>query len=111
MKVGEIASRLGLQVVAGYQGLEREVLAGYAADLLSAVIAHAPPGCLWVTLQTHENIVAVALLVDAAGIVVTSGRDPEEATRRRADAEGIPILTTKENTFIVAGELYKLLNF
>ncbi|MGI9950978.1 DRTGG domain-containing protein [Moorellaceae bacterium AZ2] len=109
MTVGEIASLLGLRVMAGHRGLEREVLAGYAADLLSDVMAHAPHGSLWLTLQTHENVVAVALLVDAAGIVITGGRQPEEATCRRADKEGIPLLGTLEDTFTLAGKVYALL--
>lgn len=109
MTVGEIVSLLGLTVIAGSRGLERTVGSGYAADLLSDVIAHAPHGCLWLTLQTHENIVAVALLVDAAGIVITGGRKPEETTCRRADQEGIPLLGSQESTFILAGKLYDLL--
>ncbi|MCG0277477.1 MAG: AraC family transcriptional regulator [Thermanaeromonas sp.] len=109
MTVGEIASNLGLKVIAGHKGLGREVTTGYAADLLSDVIAHAPQGCLWFTLQTHENVVAVALLIDAAGIVITGGRKPEEATCKRAEKEGIPLLSSPENTFVLGGKLYALL--
>ncbi|HBT47218.1 MAG TPA: serine kinase [Peptococcaceae bacterium] len=109
MTVGEMAFLLGLEVRAGHGGLGREVVAGYAADLLSDVMAHAPHGSLWLTLQTHENVVAVALLVDAAGIVITGGRRPEEATCRRADKEGIPLFVTAEDTFTLAGKVYALL--
>lgn len=109
MTVGEVVSRLGLKVIAGHKGLERQVVSGYAADLLSDVIAHAPQGCLWLTLQTHENVVAVALLIDAAGIVITGGRQAEEATCQRAEKEGIPLLGSMENTFTLGGKLYALL--
>jgi len=101
--------RLGLTVKAGRRGLDREVLAGYTADLLSDVMARAPRGALWVTLQTHENVVAVALLIEAAGVVITGGREPEEAACRRAESENIPLLTTPETTFAISGKLYALL--
>ncbi|MEW6276266.1 MAG: DRTGG domain-containing protein [Bacillota bacterium] len=110
MKVADAAVLLGLEVKAGRQGLDREVLAGYTADLLSDVMARAPRGSLWVTLQTHENVVAVALLIEAAGIVVTGGREPEEAACRRAESENIPLLTTPETSFTISGKLYALLS-
>ena len=37
-----------------------EVTEGYTSDLLSCVMAGAPHGGVWVTLQAHTNIIAVA---------------------------------------------------
>jgi len=71
MILRDIVAQLGLQVLAGEEALDQEVTGGYIADLLSCVMAGAQPGQLWFTLQTHLNIIAVASLVGAAGIVVT----------------------------------------
>lgn len=109
MTVAEIAEALELRLLAGGKGLSKEVQSGYASDLLSDVVARAPRGCLWLTLQTHENVVAVALLVDAAGVVITGGREPEKSTCQRAEAEGMPLFSSSASTFELGGRLYALL--
>ncbi|MCR4419297.1 MAG: DRTGG domain-containing protein [Clostridia bacterium] len=109
MTVAEIAQALGLRLLAGAGGLDREVRYGYASDLLSDVVARAPKGCLWLTLQTHENVVAVALLVDAAGVVITGGREPGANICSRAEAEGLPLFASPASTFELSGRLYALL--
>jgi len=67
VKLAEIVDELDLKVRTAGGALEREVSGGYASDLLSDVIAHATTDCLWVTLQIHQNIVAVASLKELAG--------------------------------------------
>ncbi len=108
MKLIEIVDRLDLRVHAAAGSLEREVLGGYASDLMSDVIAHAGPGYLWVTLQIHQNVVAVASLKELAGVVLVNGREPEETTVERAENESIPILMTELSAFDVIGRLYEL---
>ena len=105
MTVREAVELLSLQVCAGAGGLEAEVSEGIACDLLSVVLSHAPRGALWITVQCHPNVVAVAQMVGLAGIVIAHGFEPEEETRARAEAEGLPVLTTTESTFAVAGAL------
>ncbi|NLW07322.1 MAG: serine kinase [Clostridia bacterium] len=109
MKLSEIARQLDLQVLAGEKELEREVSSGYCSDLLSDFMANGPARCLWLTLQTHINVVAVALLVGAAGVVITGGRQVAPEVCRKAEAEGLPLLATKYCTYEVAGQLYNLL--
>ena len=105
MTVGEIAQALSLAVLAGRSQMERKVTAGYASDMLSCVMAKARQGNLWVTLQAHPNIVAVAVLLELAGIVVTEGAHPDAATLKKADEEGIAILSSPKGTFTVVGQL------
>ncbi|MDN5347424.1 MAG: hypothetical protein PWP65_988 [Clostridia bacterium] len=109
MKLIEIIRELGLQVANPDVDLDREVCWGYCSDLLSDVMAHAPKDSLWFTIQVHENVIAVALLAEVAGVVITGGRRPEAATLNRAAAERIPVLLTGETTFVSAGRLYRLL--
>lgn len=107
MKLREIVETAGLTVHTGADGLDHEVTGGYVSDLLSDVVANSRRGDVWVTLQTHENTVAVAGLRDLAGIVLVGGRQPDDETIRRAEQEGIPILTTPWRTFEVVGHLAK----
>ena len=107
MTVGEMVETLGLSVISA-GNLEREVTGGYASDLLSCVMARARTGHLWVTLQAHPNVVAVASLLDLAAVVVTEGVEPDEQTLDRAAAHGVTLLGTVETTFTVVGRLSAL---
>jgi predicted transcriptional regulator len=95
-------------VVAGLAASEREIQGGYASDLLSDVMANSREGDIWVTMQKHVNIVAVAQLNGLAAIVLVNGRQPEPDTIARADEMGIPILSTPLQAFDVIGILYGL---
>lgn len=109
MKVSDLVSALELTVLADGAGLEREVTGGYCSDLLSDVMANARPGDVWITLQTHANIVAVASLVNAAAVIISGGHRPDAATLARASSEGATLLASERPTFELAGRLYALL--
>ncbi len=105
-KLKDIVQKLDLKVVSG--DIEGAVSGGYSSDLLSDVIANAEKDNIWITLQIHVNIVAVANLKEIAGIILVNGRQPEEATLNKAKQENIPIMLTELSTFEVVGKLYEL---
>lgn len=109
MKVSDVVRQLGLKVFSGEKGLENEVTGGYVSDLLSDVMGFAREGDLWITLQTHQNVMAVASLKDLAAIVLVKGFSPEPDTLAHSDEEGIPVLGTELSTFELAGRLYQML--
>jgi predicted transcriptional regulator len=106
--VFDIAKSFGLETRTGKDHLHEEVTGGYASDLLSDVIAHSRKGNIWVTIQTHPNIVAVATMKELAGIVLTGGREPDSDTLRKAEEEEIPILVSPLFTFELVGKLYQM---
>ncbi len=106
MTVAEMMQRVGLEVKTAAGELDVEVTGGYACDLLSAVIANAAEGNVWVTWHSHPNIVAVAILAKLSAVILVSGRQPEEATVCKAEEEGLPILLSKMPAFEVIGRLY-----
>ncbi len=108
MNLSEIAEKLQLQVRAGNSALTNEVRGGYAGDLVSDVLAHGREGDLWVTLQTHQNTVAVASLKALAGIVLVNEREPEAQTLQKAVEENIPLLVSTLPAFELIGRLYSL---
>lgn len=81
--------------------LDRPVEAGYVGDLLSWVMANADPGCAWVTIQTHLNIVAVATLLEMSCIIIPEGAEVDEDTLAKATEEKIPLLSTAMTGFAV----------
>lgn len=110
MKLKEIVEKLQLKVLTAKDRLDVEVTGGYSSDLLSDVIANSKEGNLWITLQTHQNIIAVAKLRDLAGIIVVNNREPDEDTLKKAEEENIPLLSGEEMAFDISGKLYALIS-
>jgi len=106
MKIREIAEKLGLKHVCG--NLDEEVKYGFTCDLLSEVLGRAKPGTLWITVQTHVNIVAVATVVGIKGIVLCNGHEYDKETVEKAIQSGIVLLKSEENSFLVSGKIYEL---
>ena len=108
MKLREIVAKLPLALRAGADGLDAEVTGGYAADLLSCAMAGAHRGNIWVTLQGHLNVIAIATLNELSAIIVTEDKPVASDTLARADAEGGPVLSTSLSTFEGVGRLWEL---
>ncbi len=109
MKLIELVNELSLEVKSYEKGLQKDVTGGYVSDLLSDVMANSGQDNIWITLQTHLNIVAVAGLKGLAGIIIVGGRQPEEETLKKATTEKITIMTTPLSAFEAAGRIYTLL--
>ena len=108
MIVNDVVRTLNLQVVAGAGTLNREITGGYSADLLSCVMARAKAGNVWVTLQAHPNVLAVAVLLELAGVIISEGAPIPDEVKAKADAEGLALLATPHTTFWVVSELARL---
>ncbi|WP_299024662.1 DRTGG domain-containing protein [uncultured Thermanaerothrix sp.] len=109
MRLDQIVNALQLSVLTHPIDLsEVEPTGGYASDLLSCVMSGAQRGNLWVTLQSHLNIVAVAALLDLAAIIITEGAQPDVATLEKAEQEGVILLSTPLPTYTVIGRLWEL---
>jgi hypothetical protein len=107
VQVTHIVEKLRLGVI-HQSDLAREIAGGYASDLLSCAMASATAGDLWVTLQAHPNVIAVASLLDLSAVVIAEGMKPDEETVRRAQEAGINLLGTTKDTFTVVGQLAAL---
>jgi len=108
MKVKELVEKLNLEVKCSLESLEGEVHFGYASDLLSDVLANSNEGDVWITLQIHPNVVAIASMKGLSGIILVNGREPEEETVKKAENENIPIMVSSLPAFELIGRLYTL---
>jgi hypothetical protein len=81
---------------------------GYSSDLLSCVMAGAKKGYLWVTLQAHLNIVAVAALNEVAAVIITENAKPDAASIAKANQQGVILLSTSQATYEINGKLWEL---
>lgn len=109
MTVQELKEQLSLSVLAGEEELDREITGCYAGDLLSWVMARAESGDVWLTVMGNINAIAVASLTDAACIVLTESAALDEDARNRANQQGIPVLTTEEDTYAMAVKISRIL--
>lgn len=109
MKLSEIVDKLQLTVLTEKAGLDRNVTGVYSGDLISDVMSNSREGQLWVTLQAHPNVVAVACLRELSGVVVVNQRTPTEETIIKAEQEGLPIMGTDLPAYEICGRLYSLL--
>lgn len=108
MIVSEVVERAGLKVLAGESGLSKELTGVYICDLLSWVMAHGEKGDAWITVQTHSNIVAVAVLLELSCIIIPEEIEVEEDTLKKAEEEGIPMLQSALGAYELAKYFCKL---
>jgi len=109
MKVADIVKKLNLKVHSCKNSLDKQVTGGYCSDLLSDVMGNANEGELWITLQVHKNIIAVASLKEISAILLVKGLKPPQEVIDLSEKENIPILGSDLPAFELAGKLYQLL--
>ena len=109
MNLQQIMERLNLTVLTESQDFAGITpTGGYSSDLLSCVMAGAKKGHLWITLQAHLNIVAVAALNEVAAIIITENAQPDTASIAKANQQGVVLLSTPQTTYEVNGILWEL---
>ncbi|MGQ9474075.1 MAG: DRTGG domain-containing protein [Candidatus Caldatribacteriaceae bacterium] len=108
IRIRDIVEPLQAEVLVEGDMENRELKGGYCGDLLSDCIANAEEGSIWVTIQSHPNVVAVASLVGIPCIVVSGNQDVQEQTLEKAKEQGITILRTHFSSFQAVAILAKL---
>lgn len=108
MKVLEIVNKLDLDIVAGSKGVDKKVNGVFICDLLSLVMSNATSNNIWITIQTHLNIIAVATLVDLSCIIIVEDMDIDNDTIDKANELNIPLIKTKLSAYELACKLNEL---
>lgn len=107
MKISELCSALNAEVwVAG--DVDKEITLVTAGDLLSFVMGTAAEGSAWVTIQTHLNVAAVAVLKELPIIIIACGRKAAPDLASRCEEENICVATVKDTVFGVCAKLASL---
>lgn len=109
MKLSTIIEGLELEIVTGETGIRNiEVDGVYIGDLLSLVMAKAKHDEIWITIQTHINVVAIADLLDLGAILVAENMEIDEDTMEKAANMDIVILKSKLSAYELACRLHDL---
>ena len=109
MKLSDLVKELSLEAITCEDGLKNKVKGAYVSDLLSDVMGNSTEGDVWITLQTHLNIIAVAELKNLSGIIIVGNRPVQAEVTQKAESQNITMLLTPLATFETAGKLYQLL--
>ena len=108
MTVKDIIEKLGLKCL-NEANLYTEVSGAYASDLLSDVMGNARAGQVWITMQTHKNVSAIASLKDLPAVILVHGAVPDIDMLEHAREEEVCVLVSKDMTYQVCGKLYAIL--
>jgi|YNPBryulayer2012_1023412.scaffolds.fasta_scaffold38615_2 predicted transcriptional regulator len=108
MTLRELLDILPLENLGNESDLDRSPKGGYVGDLLSNVMRFAKEGNIWITVQTHINVIAVATLVGISCIIFPCGVKPSEETIAKAREEHIALLSTELDAFTICGKIYEL---
>lgn len=106
MTIKDFIDLTGATLVTPQSDVSREITCGYACDLLSWVMSHGAAGMVWVTVQTHMNVVAVATLMDMAAVVAPEGIVFEADVIAKAQEEGIALLKSGKTAYTLCGMMY-----
>ena len=105
MTIAELAALIGAENQTPSLPMTREITCGYTCDLLSWVMAHGEEGMAWVTVQTHMNVVAVAVLADMACVVLPESIDMPAEILQKAEAEGLAVLKSPLTAYAICGRM------
>ena len=109
MNLQQIIEELNLSVLTESQDFSAITpTGGYSSDLLSCVMAGAKKGNLWITLQAHLNIVAIAALNEIAAVIITENAQPDADSIHKAKEQGVILLSTARPTYEVNGKLWMM---
>ena len=106
MNVNELAKLLNAKIVTAGKNQDMEITCGYACDLLSWVLAHGRKGMAWATVQTHVNVVAVAVLMEMGCVILAEDNHIEASSLAKAEEEGLTVLETAMTAYEICGRLF-----
>jgi predicted transcriptional regulator len=107
MTVNELGEALSLTRLS--EGLDRDIASCYISDLLSRVLGGCQSGDIWITVQSSINMVAVAVMADAACVILPEGLTASDDVIEKATEEGLTIFSSEEPAYTLAIKISKLI--
>lgn len=108
MKISELVSKLSLEVLS-MPDPDAEVIGGYSGDLLSWVMGRAEQGCVWVTIMTNINIIAVASLVGVSAVIVAENAEIDDSIIQKANEQNINLIRSAKASFETIADMSKII--
>lgn len=109
MTAAELGKESGFEMISEANASAKMIKGPFCCDLLSIAMSKTFPDAAWVTVMGNLNTLAVAALTDAACVVIAEGITLDEAVIKKAESEGITVLSSKQPVFETALRIYELL--
>lgn len=110
MTVKELSEKLGLRFLCCEENAATKHIDGcYCGDLLSWVMSRATEGNVWITVMGNINSIGVAVLAELSCIILVENAVLDENAEKRAEENGVIILTTAKNAYETAAEISKII--
>ena len=106
MKLRQIASLLGAEVLCGENLLEEEAHSACGSDMMSDVLAYCKDQGALLTGLVNPQVVRTAEMTDIHCIVFVRGKQPDECLLRLAKERSIAVLCTRLDMYRACGLLY-----
>ena len=107
MKIREIATVVGADVLCGERLLDEEVLSACGSDMMSDVLAFVKEQAVLLTGLVNPQVVRTAEMMDMKVIVFVRGKVPGDAILDLARELDIVVLKTELEMFTSCGKLYQ----
>ncbi len=108
MTVKELIEKTNWECLSGNDILNKEITGCFSGDLLSWVMGNGEKGQLWITVLTHLNVIAVAVLNEFSCVVVAQNAEVEDQVIERAKSEGVILLRTGLSAFEISRKCVEL---
>jgi predicted transcriptional regulator len=106
MLVRDVARILEAEVLSGEDKLDRDVICGGAADMMSDILALCRPNQLVLTGYIYPQVIRTALVSELLGLVVVRGKNVPPETVKMARENDFLLLRTKMYMYSACGKLY-----
>lgn len=107
IKIAELIKKCDLSVYSG-DNFDEEVKNVYIGDLLSDVMGNAKEDSVWLTVQSHINIIAVANITSTKVIILCNGLNYEKGTKEKAELNNVVLLKSNQNSFETVKKIIEL---
>lgn len=110
MNVHELASICGFTYFNGENNDASLVKGAYCCDLLSWVIGRAEETDALVTVMSNPNVVAVAVMAELPCVIFSEGVRPDETALKKAQENGVILLSSSKTSYETAIAIFNALN-
>lgn len=108
MNVKDLIEKTGWQNLSTEESSLKEINGVYVGDLLSWVMGNGNPEEVWITVQAHINVIAVAILREFSCIVIADYAQIPDDVIARAKEENLAILVGDTTAFGCAKKCIEL---
>lgn len=106
MKIRDIQTLLGAQLLCGEDQLDSEVYSACCSDMMSDVLAYVKDQGVLLTGLINTQVIRTASMMDMVCIVIVRSKSPTEEMVDLARECGIVVMKSKMRAFEACGVLY-----